>query len=86
MANADLRVVRAPPEGPRHGEAPAGADLGLLAFLLALHALPLVAFAAGRDWGAVATGYGAVVVLLLGRELVRELRTWARAASRGCQR
>jgi hypothetical protein len=86
MPAADLRAVRAPPERPPRGGAPAGADLGLLAFLLALHALPLVAFAAGRDWGAVATGYGAVVVLLLGRELVRELRAWARATSRGARR
>ena len=65
---------------------PSGADLGLLAFILALHAFPLVGFAAGGAWRAGVVGYATAVVLLAGRELVRELAACVRAPSRNCSR
>jgi hypothetical protein len=64
-----LRVVSSsPPATP----APRG-DARLLAFLLLLHVVPLVGAAAGRPWGAGVVGYATAIVLLTGRELVREL-------------
>lgn len=60
--------------------APAGADLGLLAFVLAVHLVPLAALAAGQPWGAGTVGYATAVALVSGRELVRELVARSRAA------
>jgi hypothetical protein len=79
-------VVRPPAEDrPREG-ASAGEDLGLLAFLFGLHAIPIVALLAGRDWGDVAVGYATVVVLLTGRELLLEASAYVRQRSRSCSR
>jgi hypothetical protein len=72
------RPVRTPGARHRAGGA-AWSDVALLAFLLAVHAMPLVALAAGRSWGAVAEGCATVVVLVAGAELVRELRDHLRA-------
>lgn len=58
-----------------------GRDVLLVVFLLALHLAPLVGAAAGRPWGAGVIGYATAIVLLTGRELVRELVP--RAADRG---
>ncbi|HET7754460.1 MAG TPA: hypothetical protein VFK85_11175 [Anaeromyxobacteraceae bacterium] len=65
---------------PPHGDGLRD-DVLLLAFLLALHAMPLVALAAGHSWGAGADGYATAVVFLGTRELAHELR--ARRGSRG---
>lgn len=59
--------------------APAGADLGLLAFVLAVHVVPLAALAADRPWGAGTVGYATAVALVSGRELVHELAARWRA-------
>lgn len=68
-SRAPLRLVSASrPAAP----APRS-DVPLLAFLLALHLAPLVGAAAGRPWSAAVVGYATAVVLLTGRELVREL-------------
>lgn len=67
--------------GLRHGRARrhlrrerAWGEIFFLVFVIALHALPLVALAAGHSWGAGVEGYGIAVVLLAGVELGHELR------------
>ncbi|HYS82240.1 MAG TPA: hypothetical protein VEM76_16145 [Anaeromyxobacteraceae bacterium] len=86
MPRPQLRVVLVPAEHALREGGPAGADLGLLAFMFALHALPLVAFAAGGAWGAGIVGYATAVVLLTGRELVHELGACVRRPARGRSR
>jgi hypothetical protein len=65
---------------------PAGADLSLLTFILVFHALPLIGLAAGGAWGEGVVGYATAVVLLSGRELVRECSARIRAAPRSFSR
>jgi hypothetical protein len=52
----------------------------LLTFLLGTHLALLVAFFAGVRWGDAVAGYATAVVLIVGREFVRELsrRLWDR--------
>lgn len=74
-----LRLVPLPSEDLPLEAAPAGADIGLLAFVLAVHLVPLAALAAGRPWGAGTVGYATAVALISGREVVRELAARSRA-------
>ncbi len=53
-----------------------GGDFGLLGFLLGVHLLLLVGFLAGIGWGDAVAGYATAVVVIAGRELVREFARW----------
>lgn len=86
MSHPQLRVVLVPAEHALRDAGPAGADLGLLAFVFALHAVPVVAFAAGGAWGVGIVGYATAVVLLTARELLHELGACVRRAARGRSR
>lgn len=49
------------------------ADVGFLALLVAVNAVPLVALAAGHFWGFAACGCSAVMTLLLARQLLHDV-------------
>lgn len=83
-ASPQLRLVRPPePSGPQRtagaAGAPAGGDLVLLAFVLAVCLVPIVGLLAGGAWGQGTAGLATAVGLLSGRALVRGLRERRRA-------
>jgi hypothetical protein len=82
MSHPHLRIVRLSAEEAVSAAVPTPADVGLLAFLLALHAAPVVALVAGRAWGGGVVGYATAVALFTARELFRELGACAGASSR----
>lgn len=73
-----LHLVADPPTS---ADATSWPDAGLLLFLFATHAMPVIALAMGRSWGVGVEGYGTVVALVTGRELVREVWTNLRACA-----
>jgi hypothetical protein len=73
-----LRLVRSPV--PLRGPGAAWSDVLLLAFIIGLHAPPLVALAAGRSWGVAVEGYATAVVFVTGVELCHELRERGRSS------
>lgn len=69
-----LRVVQPAHDSPTN-PAPdrAGSDVGFLAFLVALNAVPLIALATGHSWGFAACGLSATMTLLLARQLTLDV-------------
>ena len=69
-----LRVVQPAADSPT-SPAPdrAGSDVGFLAFLVALNAVPLIALATGHFWGFAACGSSAAMTLLLARQLALDV-------------
>lgn len=72
-----LRVVHSADDSPPHAAdtAPdrAGSDVGFLASLVALNAVPLVALATGHFRGFAACGLSAAMTLLLARQLTLDV-------------
>jgi hypothetical protein len=74
-------VVRVAPRPSPPAERPvAWSEAALVLFIFSVHALPVVAFAAGWLRGEAGTGYATVVAVLCARELFRELRGARRVA------
>jgi len=76
-----VRLSLVPPPVIRGVGTCAWSDIGLLAFVLGVHAIPLAALAAGHSWGSGVDGYAAAVAFVTGRELARELIDRVRAGA-----
>ena len=68
-----LRLSQVPPPVVRTSGLGTWSDAGLLAFVLAVHTMPLAALAAGHSWGSGVDGYATAVAFVTVRELTREL-------------